>query len=80
MSSTVKPIQRTRNETVVQDATLTGDADVILASGGTVRLGPGFHAEEGSKLRVYTDPAISEPPTFAQRHVFARGAGFGRKR
>jgi len=60
--SNAKPIQRTRNETVVRDVTLTDDADVILASGGTVRLGPGFHAEKGSKLRVYTDPAISEPP------------------
>jgi hypothetical protein len=61
--STEKPILRSRNETVARDVTLEDGADVILASGGTVRLGPGFEVEKGAKLKVSTDPALSEPPT-----------------
>lgn len=57
--STTKPILRSRNETIARNVTLTAGADVILASGGTVRLGPGFRAEKGSRLRVY---ALEPPP------------------
>ena len=42
--------------------TLTEDADVVLASGGSVRLGPGFRVEQGGKLKVRTDPDLREPP------------------
>ena len=64
--STAEPILRGRSEVVIKDVELTPGADVILASGGTVRLGPGFRAEKGSKLSVYVDPALSQPPPVAR--------------
>jgi len=31
--------------------------DVVLASGGSVRLGPGFRVEQGGEPKAYTDPS-----------------------
>lgn len=59
--STRKPLLRSRTETEVENVTLTSDADVVLASGGTIRLRPGFQAEENSQFRAYVDPTLSEP-------------------